>query len=252
MPHHQQTQYPSMPNRATKTIAVISHEPAAGKTTLTLNLAHTLSKQPNTQTCVVDTNTQQPGITPYIGNPNPKTTQHLTGNTTEAVQQILQPHPKGFHTLLAHPDNPPDPKPYNTALPHLKTMFTHILIDTATPDHPLTSWAVEQADTILVVTTPNPTSLTDTITHIQNLVHRYPDKTADQIKWIINKRKPAEHYDRVIYTTAQTFEQHPLIGVLDMWPKWAQATNKHRTIIGKYVNIDTLLTEAATKLTENQ
>jgi flagellar biosynthesis protein FlhG len=163
------------PSKRARILAVTSGKGGVGKTFMAANLAAALSRQ-GERVLVLDADLGLANLDVVL-NLFPKVTLHdvFTGKCT--LEEAILPAPGGFSVLLAgsglveYSRLTPEVreqlfKVIETVAPH----FDRILLDTGAGISDVVLFAVSLADEVLVVATPEPTSLTDAYATIKVLV----------------------------------------------------------------------------------
>jgi flagellar biosynthesis protein FlhG len=156
---------PSAPRRA-RIMAVTSGKGGVGKTFLSANLAAALAQR-GKRVLVLDADLGLANLDVVL-NLFPKVTLHdvFTGKST--LEEAILPAPGGFCVLLAGSGL----VEYSRLTPEIRDQllriidtvaprFDHILLDTGAGISDVVLYAVSLADEVLVVATPEPTSMTD-------------------------------------------------------------------------------------------
>jgi flagellar biosynthesis protein FlhG len=163
------------PSKRARILAVTSGKGGVGKTFMAANLAAALTRQ-GERVLVLDADLGLANLDVVL-NLFPKVTLHdvFTGKCT--LEEAILPAPGGFSVLLAgsglveYSRLTPEVreqlfKVIETVAPH----FDRILLDTGAGISDVVLFAVSLADEVLVVATPEPTSLTDAYATIKVLV----------------------------------------------------------------------------------
>ncbi len=161
------------PKRARIT-AVTSGKGGVGKTFLSANLAAALARQ-GERVLVLDADLGLANLDVVL-NLFPKITLHdvFTGKNT--LEQAILPAPGGFHVLLAGSGmveysrlTPEVREQLVNVVQQVVPRFDRILLDTGAGISDVVLYTVSLADEVLVVATPEPTSLTDAYATIKVL-----------------------------------------------------------------------------------
>jgi pilus assembly protein CpaE len=150
-----------------KVVAVFSPKGGTGCTVLAVNLSIALQQQDQGAVVLVDGSLQF-GDTAVMLDLQPTRTifdlmDHLDEMDENMVDSVLSPHSGGIKALLAPPR--PEMADYVTAenlrrvLEQLKRQFDYVVVDTWTSLHDTVLTVLDQADVIVLVTTPDIPSL---------------------------------------------------------------------------------------------
>jgi flagellar biosynthesis protein FlhG len=154
--------------------AITSGKGGVGKTFLSANLAAALARQ-GERVLVLDADLGLANLDVVL-NLFPKITLHdvFTGKNT--LEQAILPAPGGFHVLLAgsgmveYSRLTPEVREQLVQVVHeLVPRFDRILLDTGAGISDVVLYTISLADEVLVVATPEPTSLTDAYATIKVL-----------------------------------------------------------------------------------
>ncbi|MDY0746422.1 MinD/ParA family protein [Paucibacter sp. R3-3] len=162
------------PRAGARTLAVTSGKGGVGKTFVTANLAAALAAHGN-KVLVLDADLGLANLDVVL-NLHPKLTLHevFTGKCT--LEQAILPAPGGFSVLLAgsgmveYSRLTPDVRDkLLQILEEVKPHFDWVLLDTGAGISDVVLFAISLAADVLVVATPEPTSLTDAYATIKVL-----------------------------------------------------------------------------------
>lgn len=176
------------PSRARVT-AITSGKGGVGKTFLAANLASALARL-GQRVLVLDADLGLANLDVVL-NLSPKVTLHEVFTGKAEIEQAVMPAPGGFSVLLAGSGM----VEYSRLTPEVRVQlldvleritphFDHIFLDTGAGISDVVLYTVSLADDVIVVTTPEPTSLTDAYATIKVLAgqqHRH------LIKVVINQ-----------------------------------------------------------------
>lgn len=205
------------------TIAALSLRGGVGVTTLAVNLAVTLARSSPNQVCLVDLSPSsghdalQLGLRP---DPNWSALALLTSRPGSAtIRNYLLTHPSGVH-LLASPFVPVvggglSPEMVLTVLVALRENFIYVVADLPAVLAEGVMAVLEHADTILLVTAADPSTLQTTVGTLQVL-----KPYASKVRLILNQTgpepvPPVEALQRVL--------KHPISGIVPFDPSQARA-----------------------------
>jgi len=166
---------PSVEARSlTKTIAVTSGKGGVGKTNVSSNLAIALAQQ-GARVCIFDADTSLANINIVMGLSAQYTIEHLL-NGEKLMDDILIEGPQGISIVPSASGisecanlNNKQRQRLIAALAELEDRFDYLLIDTAAGIGREVIDFVRSAQYVLLVITPEPTSLTDTFALIRML-----------------------------------------------------------------------------------
>lgn len=219
--------------RATPIIlAIASGKGGVGKTSLTLNLATLLSKQKQ-HVVVLDGDTGLANADVQLNlTPTFDLAHVLAGNCTLA--QAVTPTPHGFGLIAGRSGHSPlvgMPLPVmHQWLQQLSTISaTHILLDLPAGVSPTTLAMAAAAHTTIMVTTPDPSSLTDSYAFIKLLWQQHHVTNA---KLLVNQasRPEGQLVHQRLSAAATNFLQLPplpLLGIIPLDRAYTQAIRHH-------------------------
>ena len=178
-----------------RTLAVTSGKGGVGKTFVTANLAAALAAR-GERVLVLDADLGLANLDVVL-NLHPKLTLHDVFTERCTLEQAILPAPGGFHVLLAgsgmmeYSRLTPDVR---DKLLHIlevvRPRFDYVLLDTGAGISDVVLFAVSMAHDVLVVATPEPTSLTDAYATIKVLATQQERR---QVHLIINQaNRPGE------------------------------------------------------------
>ncbi|MDC8784516.1 MinD/ParA family protein [Roseateles koreensis] len=157
-----------------RTLAVTSGKGGVGKTFVTANLAAALAAR-GQKVLVLDADLGLANLDVVL-NLHPKLTLHDVFTDKATLEQAILPAPGGFHVLLAGSGmveySRLTPEVRDRLLEIVETVrprFDWILLDTGAGISDVVLFAVSLATQVLVVATPEPTSLTDAYATIKVL-----------------------------------------------------------------------------------
>jgi flagellar biosynthesis protein FlhG len=161
------------PGRA-RVLAVTSGKGGVGKTFLSANLAAALTKR-GRRVLVLDADLGLANLDVVL-NLFPKVTLHDVFTGKVSLEEAILPAPGGFSVMLAGSGlveySRLTPEVREQLLRIIETVsprFDHILLDTGAGISDVVLYAVSLADEVLVVATPEPTSMTDAYATIKVL-----------------------------------------------------------------------------------
>ncbi|MBA4341949.1 MAG: cobyrinic acid a,c-diamide synthase [Methylibium sp.] len=165
---------PTAKRGGARTLAVTSGKGGVGKTFVTANLAAALAAQ-GQRVLVLDADLGLANLDVVL-NLHPKLTLHDVFTGKASLEQAILPAPGGFHVLLAGSGM----VEYSRLTPEVrdklleiveivKPRFDWVLLDTGAGISDVVLFAVSLATDVMVVATPEPTSLTDAYATIKVL-----------------------------------------------------------------------------------
>ena len=160
--------------RLARTVAVTSGKGGVGKTFFSANLATALSRQ-GLKVLVLDADLGLANLDVVL-NLYPKITLHDVFTGKAQLEEAILPAPGGFHVLLAGSGlveysrlTPEVREKLLEIFETVKPRFDGILIDTGAGISDVVLYAVSMAGEVIVVATPEPTSMTDAYATIKVL-----------------------------------------------------------------------------------
>ena len=174
---NQTTSFTSKPTSArtgAKVIAVTSGKGGVGKTFVSANLAASLAKR-NLRVLVLDADLGLANLDVVL-NLYPKVTLHDVFTGKAKLEEAILPAPGGFSVLLAGSGmieysrlTADVREQFLKVVNSIKPSFDVIILDTGAGISDVVLYAVSLSDEVLVVATPEPTSLTDAYATIKVL-----------------------------------------------------------------------------------
>ena len=170
-------------------MAVTSGKGGVGKTFVAANLAAALARA-GRKVLVLDADLGLANLDVVL-NLFPKITLHDVFTGKNSLPQAILPAPGGFHVLLAGSGM----VEYSRMTPELREQlqkvigevaprFDHVLLDTGAGISDVVLYTVSLADEVLIVATPEPTSLTDAYATIKVLATTQPRRL---IRLLVNQ-----------------------------------------------------------------
>lgn len=181
--------------RGSRITAVTSGKGGVGKTFLSANLAAALARQ-GQRVLVLDADLGLANLDVVL-NLFPKITLHNVFNNEATLDEAILPAPGGFSVLLAGSGMVEYSRMTQAVREQLQKVidqvaprFDHVLLDTGAGISDVVLYTVSLADDVLVVATPEPTSLTDAYATIKVLAMSQGRRV---VKLVINQvRRPGE------------------------------------------------------------
>lgn len=162
------------PVRLARTVAVTSGKGGVGKTFFSANLATALSRQ-GFKVLVLDADLGLANLDVVL-NLYPKITLHDVFTGKSELNEAILPAPGGFHVLLAGSGlveysrlTPEVREKLLEIFEAVKPRFDFIVIDTGAGISDVVLYAISMATEVIVVATPEPTSMTDAYATIKVL-----------------------------------------------------------------------------------
>lgn len=186
-------------------IAVTSGKGGVGKSNVALNLAIALARQ-GAQTCLMDANLGLGNIDLLCGLNGYWNLSHVvTGART--LRDIVLSGPGGINVIpgasgLAELSDwsPAVQKDVFRQLEDVETAHDFLLIDTAAGIHRLARKSIDACEMVLIVTTPEPTSVADAYSLIKGLSAR----ATGRIEVLVNQCDSAGHAERIAARVQET------------------------------------------------
>ncbi|MBS0444443.1 MAG: MinD/ParA family protein [Proteobacteria bacterium] len=183
------------PGPRARSLAVTSGKGGVGKTMLSANLAAALARQ-GERVLVLDADLGLANLDVVL-NLYPKITLHDVFTGKADLDEAILPAPGGFSVLLAGSGlveysrlTPEVREQLVGILERVKPRYDRILIDTGAGISDVVLYAVSLADEVLIVATPEPTSMTDAYATIKVLATQY---ARQQIRMVVNQSgRPGE------------------------------------------------------------
>ena len=177
------------PARRARIMAITSGKGGVGKTFLSANLAAALARL-GRRVLVLDADLGLANLDVVL-NLHPKVTLHDVFTGKVALEDAILPAPGGFSVLLAGSGL----VEYSRLTPEVRAQllhiidsvaprFDHILLDTGAGISDVVLYAVSLADDVLVITTPEPTSMTDAYATIKVLATQQRRR---EIRLVVNQ-----------------------------------------------------------------
>jgi flagellar biosynthesis protein FlhG len=170
------TDFPASELRRARITAVTSGKGGVGKTFTTANLAAAVARH-GLRVLVLDADLGLANLDVVLNLP-PRITLHDVLSGKHALDEAILPGPCGMSVLLAGSGlveysrlTPQLREQFQRVLAELGPRFDHILLDTGAGISEVVLYTLSLADQVLVVVTPEPTSLTDAYATIKVLAN---------------------------------------------------------------------------------
>nr|WP_315198966.1 MinD/ParA family protein [uncultured Aquabacterium sp.] len=180
---------PSTSTRIARTVAITSGKGGVGKTFVSANLAAALTRQ-GLKVLVLDADLGLANLDVVL-NLYPKITLHDVFTGKAELEEAILPAPGGFSVLLAgsglveYSRLTPEVRDQLTNIfESVKPRFDVILIDTGAGISDVVLYAVSMAHEVIVVATPEPTSMTDAYATIKVLSAQ---QAREQLHLVVNQ-----------------------------------------------------------------
>jgi pilus assembly protein CpaE len=175
-------------------VSVFSLRGGVGVTSLATNLAVALAQQYEDTVPVIDLSLAAGHVAIMLNLRPKRTIAHLLAGQadSEAIEEHLLPHPSGVR-LLAAPSVPPppgaiSPDAVKRLLDVLKSLYSYIVVDTASSLDEVTMSVLDVADQILLVLSPDVLSVQTTLVTHQALQAR--GIALNKVRLILNQTSP--------------------------------------------------------------
>ncbi|HYF76259.1 MAG TPA: MinD/ParA family protein [Symbiobacteriaceae bacterium] len=198
------------PHRRTRAIAVTSGKGGVGKTNISINVAHALMTA-GKDVLLMDADLGLANADILLGTVPPYHLGHLLRGERE-IRELIHRTPTGLKLIaggsgVVELANLPDRQlqRFLTALGQLEGQADYLIVDTGAGLSNTVLEFVLAADQVLVVTTPEPTSLADGYATIKTLAQRLPSV---DVKLVVNQAERLDEADAAaerIVTTARNF-----------------------------------------------
>ncbi len=230
-----------MNSHAPKLYTIASGKGGVGKTSLTLNLAATLAKQ-GKRVLVVDVDT---GLANADVQLNLKPTYDLAHALSgeKHLREIISPTPYGFGLIAGRSGhlglaslNLPTLTQWLNELRELGRDYDVILLDAAAGIAPPTLLMAAQSTATLLITTPDPSSLTDAYALLKLLWLQHGAANARLVVNLATAREAAQVHTR-LNTAAAAFlhlPPVPLLGQIPACKYFAQAVKNHELAVAAF------------------
>ncbi len=234
----------STPARRSRIMAVTSGKGGVGKTFVAANLAAALARQ-GEKVLVLDADLGLANLDVVL-NLFPKITLHDVFTGKCSLDEAILPAPGGFSVLLAGSGM----VEYSRMTPEVRTQlqqviavvaprFDRVLLDTGAGISDVVLYAVSLADDVLVVATPEPTSMTDAYATIKVLATTQGRR---EIHLLVNQvRRPGEGrsvrqqlqqvLDRYVSTGLDSPVQLELVGEVPADPAVREAVQRRHLLL---------------------
>jgi len=224
--------------------AITSGKGGVGKTFIAANLAAALARQ-GRRVLVLDADLGLANLDVVL-NLFPKITLHDVFSGKAVLADAILPAPGGFHVLLAGSGmveysrmTPEVREQLQKVIDEVAPQFDHVLLDTGAGISDVVLYTVSLAHEVLIVATPEPTSLTDAYATIKVLATTQGRRV---VKLVVNQaRRPGEGrtvrqqlqqvLDRYVSPTLDTPVRLDLLGELPSDPAVREAVIKRQLLL---------------------
>ncbi|MBE0549171.1 MAG: MinD/ParA family protein [Rubrivivax sp.] len=234
---------PTPPHASTKIIAMTSGKGGVGKTVVSANLAAALART-GRRVLVLDADLGLANLDVVL-NLYPKVTLHDVFTGKSSLRDAILPAPGGFSVLLAGSGmveysrmTPEVREQLQQVMQVVEPMFDHVLLDTGAGISDVVLYTVSLAGEVLVVVTPEPTSLTDAYATIKVLA---TGQGRRRMRLIVNQaRRPGDGrtvrqqlqqvVDRYVNPGLDSPVQLDLLGELPADPAMREAVQRRELV----------------------
>jgi flagellar biosynthesis protein FlhG len=189
------------------TLAITSGKGGVGKTSVAVNLALLLARA-GSRTCLLDGDLGLANVDVLLNlHPRSSLREVLTG--TASLEQVLMEGPGGLRILPAASGiealadlSPEAQRGLVAQLPALGDLAEVLVLDTAAGLSPTVLALVQASDDVIVVTTPEPTALTDAYAMVKVLSRRQPalpvSLLVNEVAHAAEGREVHQHLNRIV------------------------------------------------------
>jgi flagellar biosynthesis protein FlhG len=174
-------------------VAITSGKGGVGKTFLSANLAAALAKR-GERVLVLDADLGLANLDVVL-NLHPKTTLHDVFTGAKTLDEAILPAPGGFSVLLAGSGlveysrlTPEVREKLLEVIQAVRPRFDRVLLDTGAGISDIVLYTISLADDVLVVATPEPTSMTDAYATTKVLATRF---AREEVHVVVNQTQRA-------------------------------------------------------------
>ena len=178
-----------VPRRRARIVAITSGKGGVGKTFLAANLAAGLAER-GEKVLVLDADLGLANLDVVL-NLHPKVTLHDVFTGKVSLDDAILAAPGGFSVLLAGSGlveysrlTPEVRTQFQTVVDGVAPRFDHILIDTGAGISEVVLYAISLADSVIVISTPEPTSMTDAYATIKVLATQQQRR---EVRLVVNQ-----------------------------------------------------------------
>jgi flagellar biosynthesis protein FlhG len=182
---------PPAPARQARITAITSGKGGVGKTFVSCNLAAALARQ-GRRVLVLDADLGLANLDVML-NLAPKITLHDVFTGKSSLHDAILPAPGGFSALLAGSGmveysrmTPEVRDQFLQVIETVKPLYDHVILDTGAGISDVVLYAVSLADEVLVVVTPEPTSMTDAYATIKVLA---ATQSRNSVQLLVNQTR---------------------------------------------------------------
>ena len=195
-----------VPRRAATSIAVVSGKGGVGKSSLALNLAIALSRL-EARTCIFDANLGLGNIDLMCGLNGYWNLAHVIAGLRR-LPDILLEGPGGIHVVPGAgglsetlSETKLVSSEFKEQMYELESNHDVLVFDTGAGLHPLVHQCVAAADTVLVITTPEPTAIADAYATIKSLQLAPGSRLLTLVNRATTARQARDIHERLARTT---------------------------------------------------
>lgn len=215
-------------SKSPSTICITSGKGGVGKTSLTVNLAYALSQSQN-RVLIVDGDLGLANVDVLLGLPVEKTIRDILDNDQDPLESVVRvtsrigllPSSSGVPEMVTL--GPDEQTRLGDLLNLIMGHFDYVLVDTAAGIGPSVLWFNSITDHNVVITGPDPASLTDAYALIKVLYKEYNRGVFHVIvNFVANEREARRIYETLSNVTVQ---------FLGLRPKYMGGIPRDRAVI---------------------
>ncbi|MFH1505943.1 MAG: cell division ATPase MinD [archaeon] len=214
-------------------IAVVSGKGGVGKTTTAINIATSMSKH-GKNTVLLDSNLSTPNVGLHLGIPNPTMTLNQAMNQDINISQAIHKHKSGLKLIPASLSMEElkviDMENFKNILPDLNNHADIVVMDTAAGLNREALAVLESCDEVLLVTTPDLVSVTDTLRSVK--VAEFLGKAVLGIVISMSKNDKFEMQPRAI----EEMVGYPVISTVPYHKHIKEAFSKRQPVVHSHPN----------------
>ena len=197
-----------------KIFSIISIKGGVGKTTTALNIGASIAQHLKKRVLLLDANFSAPNLGLHLGIIKPEKTIHDVILKKEKIEEVIYGSEHGFHIILGDINyiqtrkNPPNWTLLEYHIKKLKPYYDYIIIDSSPSANTEFLAAINSADELLVVTTPDPPTLSCTL----NVINRVK-KTKRPIRGLIINKATNKKYE-IDKETINQLTKMPVLAII--------------------------------------